>query len=192
MLCQSQEVLFSYNTIKIFGKTPSKPDTSRQNPESSSTHTTADAVGIFKKIFLCHLHLISFLLFFFQNNLRQSVCAIRYRKLDTFGNDVLPQNTVSILGKKKEETSGNYEFTTGATVCMHCWKWCMKFYYKFCIYIHEVIMPTLNLLLDLPYVNTVWRSCSRFHPVKGQFFLLLLPENACSGIQICFSAYRHS
>lgn len=44
------------------------------------------------------------------------MCTNQYRKFDTFGNDVLPQNAVSIL--EKQETSGNCEFTSGTTMPM--------------------------------------------------------------------------
>lgn len=117
-----RQVLFSYNTIKRLGKNPSKPDTSRQNPESSCTHTIADTVGILKKY--SGAHFISFLLFFFQNNLRQTMCTVQYRKFDTFGNHALPQNAQFHSWK----TRGNYEFTTFYAVRMYCWRRWMKFY----------------------------------------------------------------
>lgn len=190
MFCHGQEVLFSYNTIKILGKNPSKPDTSRQNPESSHTHTPLQTLwAFFKNIFVP-----------FPFNFLPSFLLSKYSQTDKctpFSVENLTHLEMMrchrmlfpFLINKKQAEIMNLPL---ALQRLHSRKWWMKCFGKICIYIHAVIMPTLNLLLELPWVNTVWWSCLRFLPVTGQFFLLLLPENTCSGIQICFSAYRHS
>lgn len=102
VLSRSRYFVFLY--YQNFGE---KPKQTRHLDKILNHHAdTSLPLWAFLKIFLCQFHLISFLLFFFQNNLRQTVCTIQYRKFDTFGNDALPQNAVSIL--EKQETRGNY------------------------------------------------------------------------------------